>query len=132
MVNEWLKDRPEWTFLFTPISSSRMNAVEGFFSKLASQRLKHAIFDSIDKCIAAVEGCIERHNANGSCPFRWSRKSSRQLPQPTSSALGPDRIFCRVQLREQINIAQRYSGRSPSVSIESFPLFRDGSDKGRS
>ena len=93
MVNEWLKDRPDWTFHFTPTSASWMNAVEGFFSMLASQRLTHAIFDSIDKCIAAVEGCIERHNANGSCPFRWSRKSSRQSPQPTSSALGPDRNF---------------------------------------
>ena len=51
-----------------------MNAVEGFFSKLTRQRLKDAVFDSLDECIAAVEGYIEHHNANDARPFRWSRK----------------------------------------------------------
>ena len=73
-VHEWLKGRPDWTFHFTPTSASWMNAVEGFFSKLARQRLKNAVFDSLDECIAAIEGCIEHHNANDARPFRWSRK----------------------------------------------------------
>ena len=38
MVNEWLKDRPHWTFHFTPTSASWTNAVEGFFWKLAIER----------------------------------------------------------------------------------------------
>ena len=50
-----------------------MNAVEGFFSKLARQRLKNAVFDSPDACIAAIEGYIEHHNARDARPFRWSR-----------------------------------------------------------
>ena len=73
-VREWLKDRPDWTFHFTPTSASWMNAVEGFFSKLSRQRLKDAVFDSLDECIAAIEGYIEHHNANDARPFRWSRK----------------------------------------------------------
>ena len=73
-VHEWLKGRPDWQFHFTPTSASWMNAVEGFFSKLARQRLKDAVFDSLDECIAAIEGYIKHHNANDARPFRWSRK----------------------------------------------------------
>ena len=73
-VHEWLKGRPDWKFHFTPTSASWMNAVEGFFSKLSRQRLKHAVFDSLDECIAAIEGYITHHNANDASPFRWSRK----------------------------------------------------------
>ncbi len=73
-VNEWLKDNANWTFHFAPTSASWMNAVEGFFSRLSRQRLKHAIFNSLDECIAAIEGYIEHHNANDARPFRWSKK----------------------------------------------------------
>ena len=76
-VREWLKGHPDWTFHFTPTSASRMsavmNAVEGFFSKLARQRLKNAVFDSLDACVAAIEGCIGHRNARDARPFRWSR-----------------------------------------------------------
>ena len=73
-VHAWLKHHPDRTFRFTPTSASWMNAVEGFFSKLSRQRLKHAIFNSLDECIAAIEGYIEHHNTNDARPFRWSRK----------------------------------------------------------
>ncbi len=48
--------------------------VEGFVSKLSGQRLKHAIFNSLDECIAAIKGYIEHRNANDARPFRWSKK----------------------------------------------------------
>ncbi len=51
-----------------------MNAVEGFFSRLSRQRLKHAIFNSPGECIAATESCTRHHNANHTHPFRWSKK----------------------------------------------------------
>ncbi len=72
-ANEWLKDNANWTFHFTPTSASSMNAVESFFSTLAWQRFKHAIFDSLDGCIAAIEGYIEHHNTDDARPFRWSK-----------------------------------------------------------
>ena len=44
---------------------SPANAVEGFFSnKLSRQRLRNAVFNSREEFVAAVEGCIERQNAN--------------------------------------------------------------------
>ncbi|MDE2790659.1 MAG: hypothetical protein OXI81_09590 [Paracoccaceae bacterium] len=38
-----------------------MNAVEVFFSILSRQRLKHAIFNSLDESIAAIEGYIDHY-----------------------------------------------------------------------
>ncbi len=72
-VMEWLADHPRWHFHFTPTSASWANAVEGFFSKLARQRLKHAIFNSLAECVAAVEGFIAHHNEHQARPFRWSK-----------------------------------------------------------
>ena len=72
-VNRWLRDHPDWTFHFTPTSASWMNAVEGFFSKLSRQRLRNAVFNSLDECTAAIEGYIEHHNASHARPFRWSK-----------------------------------------------------------
>ncbi|MCY4314840.1 MAG: transposase, partial [Roseovarius sp.] len=72
-VHEWLKDHPDWTFHFTPTSASWMNAVEGFFSRLVRQRLKNAVFDSLDARVAAIGACIEHRNARDARPFRWSR-----------------------------------------------------------
>ena len=67
----------DWTFHFAPASAPRMSAVmnagEGFFSKLARQKLKNAVFVSLDACVAAIEGCIEHRNARDARPFRWSR-----------------------------------------------------------
>ena len=46
----------------------------GYLLQAARQRLKHAIFNSLDECIAAIESYIEHHNANDARPFRWSKK----------------------------------------------------------
>ena len=72
-VHEWLKHHPDWSFHFTPTSASWTNAVEGFFSKLSRQRLKNAIFNSLDECIDAIEAFIDHHNANEARAFRWSK-----------------------------------------------------------
>ncbi len=58
---------------YTP-STAWMRAVEGFFATLSRQRRKPAIFNSLGKCIAAIETYIEHHNANDARPFRWSKK----------------------------------------------------------
>jgi len=57
----------------TPTAASWMNAVEGFVSTRARQRLKNALFTSLEECIAAVEGSVAHHNAHDAKPFRWSR-----------------------------------------------------------
>ncbi len=58
----------------TPTPASRTNAVEGFFPRLSRQGPKDAVFDSLDECITATEGCIAHHDAHHARPFRWSRK----------------------------------------------------------
>ncbi len=73
-VRTWPKGRPDRTFRFTPTPASRTDAVEGFFPRLSGQRPKDAVFDSLDECITAIEGCIAHHNVHHARPFRWSRK----------------------------------------------------------
>ncbi len=72
-VMEWLADHPRWHCHFTLTSASWAHALEGFFSKLARQRLKHTIFNALAECIAAVEGFIAHHNEHQARPFRWSK-----------------------------------------------------------
>ncbi len=48
---------------FTPTSAAWMNAVEGFLSKLSRQRLKDAVFDSLDEWVSAIENHVEHHDA---------------------------------------------------------------------
>ena len=45
-VRAWLDRHPRFTFHFTPTSASWLNAVEGFFAKLAKRRLKRGVFHS--------------------------------------------------------------------------------------
>ena len=73
-IREWLKHHPDRTFHFTRAPASWMNAAGGFFPKLSRQRLKNAVFDSLDECIAAIESCTGHHDAGDARPFRWSRK----------------------------------------------------------
>ena len=39
-VREWLARHPRWTFHFTPISGSWLNAVESFFSAITRRRIR--------------------------------------------------------------------------------------------
>ena len=71
-VHAWLDRHPNRTFHFTPTSSSWLNAIEGFFAKLARRRLKNATFNSVTECEAAIRRFIEEHNRNEARPFRWT------------------------------------------------------------
>ncbi len=44
-IRQWLARLPRWTFHFTPISASWLNAVEGFIAILTKRRLNMASFD---------------------------------------------------------------------------------------
>jgi hypothetical protein len=46
-VRQWLARHPRSAFHFTPTSCSWLNAVEGFFAKLAKQRLKRGVFRGV-------------------------------------------------------------------------------------
>ena len=56
----------------TPTSCSCLNAVEGFFAKLARRRLKRGIFHSVVDLQAAVNHFVAEHNARKAEPFLWT------------------------------------------------------------
>ena len=46
-VKDWLERHPRWTFHFTPTSAFWINAVEGYFAKLAKRCLLRGVFRSV-------------------------------------------------------------------------------------
>ena len=70
-VLAWLARHPRWTFHFTPTSASWLNAVEGFFAKLTSKRLKRGTFSGIVDLQAAINRFLAETNE---CPkpFVWT------------------------------------------------------------
>lgn len=71
-VREWLARHPRWVFHFVPTSCSWLNAVEGFFAKLAKRRLKRGVFNSVVDLQAAINRFLAEHNETGAKPFRWT------------------------------------------------------------
>src|SRR5256714_2622224 len=61
-VRQWLARHPRWTFHFTPISASWLNAVEGFFAKLTRRRLKRGVFRSVAELQAAILRFLDEVN----------------------------------------------------------------------
>jgi transposase len=77
-VREWLIRHPRWTFHFTPTSASWLNAVEGFFAKLTSQRLKRGVFRSLDDLKDAIRRYLEETNSDPK-PFVWTADPKRVI-----------------------------------------------------
>jgi len=71
-VRAWLARHPRWTFHFVPTSCSWLNAVEGFFAKLAKRRLKRGVFASIVDLQATINRFVAEHNETEAKPFNWT------------------------------------------------------------
>ena len=74
----WLARHPRRTFDFTPTSASWLNAVEGFFAKLTSRRLKRGVFHSLVDLQAAINRYLAEHNQNPK-PLRLDRRPRRHI-----------------------------------------------------
>ena len=73
-VRQWLDRHPRFTFHFTPTSCSWLNAVEGFFAKLAKRRLNRGVF----RCGVDLQATINRFVAETNHdpkPFTWTADS---------------------------------------------------------
>ena len=70
-VRAWLERHKRFTFHFTPTSYSWLNAVEGFFAKLARRRLKRGVFQSLVDLQAAINRFVAETNQNPK-PFNWT------------------------------------------------------------
>jgi transposase len=71
-VIRWLARHPRWTFHFTPTSASWLNAVEGFFARLAKRRLKRGVFHSLVSLQEAINRFVAEANAKPK-PFHWTK-----------------------------------------------------------
>jgi transposase len=87
-VRKWLCNHPRWVFHFVPTSSSWLNAVEGFFAKLAKRRLKRGVFKSIVDLQTAINRFLDQHNQTEAKPFRWTAD--------------PDKIIAAVKRGHQV------------------------------
>ena len=99
-VRQWLDRHPRWTFHFVPTSSSWLNAVEGFFAKLAKRRLKRGVFRSIVDLQAAINRFVRQHNTEPK-PFVWTAD--------------PDRIIAAVKQGHQ-TLDRSTSGRGSKLA----------------
>jgi transposase len=86
-VRRWLDRHPRFTFHFTPTSCSWLNAVEGFFAKLAKRRLKRRVFRSVVDLQAAINRFVAE-TTNDPIPFTWTAD--------------PDKIIAAVRRGHQV------------------------------
>jgi transposase len=86
-VHAWLGRHPRFVFHFTPTSASWLNAVEGYFAKLTSRRLKRGVFRSIVDLQAAINRFLAETNVNPR-PFVWTAE--------------PDKIIAAVKRGHQM------------------------------
>jgi transposase len=86
-VRKWLDRHEGFVFHFTPTSCSWLNAVEGFFAKLAKRRLKRGVFRSIVELQAAINRFLAETNASPR-PFTWTAD--------------PDKIIAAVKRGHQV------------------------------
>ena len=86
-VRQWLARHPRFAFHFTPTSCSWLNAVEGFFAKLAKQRLKRGVF----RGVADLQATINRFVAQ-----------TNQHPKPFIWTADPDKIIAAVRRGHQV------------------------------
>src|SRR5216684_1949929 len=75
-VMEWLEKHRRFVFHFTPTSASWLNAIEGFFAKLAKKRLKRGIFRSLRELKDAIHRFLDHTNANPK-PFTWTKDPNK-------------------------------------------------------
>ena len=74
----WLARHPRWTFPFTPISASWLNAVENFFSMITREHIRRGVFRSIADLQAAINAYLAEHNASPK-PFVWTQSADAVL-----------------------------------------------------
>ncbi len=77
-VRAWLAKHPRFELHFTPTSSSWLNMVEIFFSKLTDKAIRRGIFHTVPDLIDAIQAYLAAHNENPE-PFRWTATTDQIL-----------------------------------------------------
>ena len=74
LIRNWLAKRPRWHVHLTAISSSLVNQVERFVSRITERKIRRGIYRSVAELRAEITSFIEQHNADPS-PFRWTKSA---------------------------------------------------------
>ena len=78
-VGLWMKSHPEYRFHFTPTSSSWLNAVEGWFSRVERFGLQGRAFKSLHELREALREFIVTFNRRSAKPFVWTKSADSIL-----------------------------------------------------
>ena len=78
-VKEWLKAHPNYHFHFTPTSSSWLNAVENWFSRLELKGLQRKAFQSVKQLREHLRQYIVTYNKHSAKPFVWKKPAQQVL-----------------------------------------------------
>ena len=70
-VQNWIKRHPRFHLHFTPTSSSWLNMVECWFSKITSKRIRRGSFKNVKELIMVIKQYIDSHNQNPKV-FVWT------------------------------------------------------------
>ena len=74
-VIEWQEAHPNYHFHFTPTSSSWLNAVEEWFSRLERFGLRGKAFTSVKQLREELKDFIVKFNKNLVKPFCWTKSA---------------------------------------------------------
>jgi transposase len=75
-VTAWLAKHPRFHLHFTPMSSSWVNMVEGFFSQLTNKAIRRGAFASVPDLIAAIDAYLAATNSDPK-PFTWTKTADQ-------------------------------------------------------
>jgi transposase len=73
-VKDWLAKHPRFHLHFIPTSSSWLNLVERWFSKITTERIRRGVFTSVPELERAIHAYIERNNDDPK-PFVWTKSA---------------------------------------------------------
>jgi transposase len=77
-VERWVRAHPRFHQHYTPTHASWLNAVEGWFSKLTTKRLRRGSFASVPELTRAIREYAAAHDAV-SMPFTWTKDTDEVL-----------------------------------------------------
>jgi transposase len=96
-VRAWLAEHPDWHFHFTPTSSSWLNAVESWFSRVERYGLRGKAFHAVSELREHLARFIVEFNRTLAKPFVWLKSPDSVLASVArardNAAVQKDRVI---------------------------------------
>jgi transposase len=90
-VRGWLEKHPRFHIHFIPTSSSWLNLVESFFSKITTKTIRRGTFSSVADLTDAIVAYIDDHNADPK-PFVWTASAASILDKVGRARAALDKV----------------------------------------